>query len=170
MPNKKAKSTCKDKRKNNGRPMGRPTKYNSTVAEEFCRHISEGKSINNICSTIKGMPTNQTIANWLIKNKEFFDMYWAAKLVGVEIQTSDCIDIADNIADKDDVPAASLQVKTRQWQAERLLRLYSPKQLIESKETIEIDSSRLQEVVNIIREKIVSKGSIVPADTTKQIA
>ena len=57
---------------------GRPSSYVKEVADDICQLIAQGESLRKICER-PGMPTRQTIFNWLDENKEFFDQYARAR-------------------------------------------------------------------------------------------
>lgn len=62
--------------------MGRPPiVYNPEIAEEICRRVATtDKSLRKICYEIEGCPSADIVYGWMDNNKNFHDMYVAAKL------------------------------------------------------------------------------------------
>ena len=74
---------------------------NTTYSEEFvntiCTRLSDGESLNKICSSVD-MPCKATVYNWLAnkKHKTFLDKYTQARERQAESFMDECVDIADD--------------------------------------------------------------------------
>jgi len=58
--------------------IGRPTKYSDEWAEAFCREISQGHSVAEICER-REQPSQQSIYTWLRENEHFLERYARAR-------------------------------------------------------------------------------------------
>jgi len=66
--------------------VGRPTKYNKSLAEEICNAIAtSGKGLITLCNEHEEWPERGTIFRWINTNLEFRDMYAVAKEHQVEV-------------------------------------------------------------------------------------
>lgn len=70
------------------RGRGRPSKFNQKVADKICQGLSEGHSLKALCRMHDDLPTFQTVHNWLLVHKNFFDCYIHAR----KIQAHFCAD------------------------------------------------------------------------------
>lgn len=81
----------------------------------------------------EGKPTFQTVNNWLLKHKDFFEQYARAKALRASFYEEECVDIADDgrndkyldnngntRTDWDVVKRSELRIRTRQWCIERI--------------------------------------------------
>lgn len=99
--------------------MARPTVYTPELAAEICRRLAEHGSLRRACND-PGMPTDDRVRLWVSEHKDFAGAYARAKSAGIDALVEQTLDLADGVTDKDAVPAAKLQIKTRHWLAERL--------------------------------------------------
>jgi hypothetical protein len=76
------------------RGRGRPTLYSLELAEEFCRLIVDGMTIDRACKEAR-MPSKRTIQYWLTKYPEFRREFEEAVLFRNQCWMDDCVDIAD---------------------------------------------------------------------------
>lgn len=104
---------------------GRPSVYTPELADEICRRLAEGESLNKICQT-PDFPDESTIRLWALKNHEgFYPKYAQARELQAQKWADDCITIADT-AEKADL--ARLQVDTRKWIVSKMLpKVYGDK-------------------------------------------
>lgn len=104
----------------NKRPIGRPSLYNTEIAEKICDLIARGMSLRAICSS-KDMPTTSTVCLWLSKEPSFSEQYTRAREEQADIFADEIIDIADAVApDSAEVAKAKLQIDARKWKASKL--------------------------------------------------
>ena len=100
---------------------GRPTMYSMKLALEICDRLADGKSLKEICKD-ENMPKKTAVYEWLLRHKEFADMYARAR----EDQADSLADEITAIADAD--PAVILDDKGKprldsafvQWQKNRV--------------------------------------------------
>jgi hypothetical protein len=148
-----------DKPKNKG---GRPRKYSRKLADEICRLISSGISLNKI-EKMPGMPSYQTVMRWLWRDhpdKDWFRQNYAwSREIQAERMAEEINDIADDSEKdyeidpdtglakfcKESVLRARLRVDARKWTASKLL----PKKYGEKLELSGDSQSPL--IVNVIR-------------------
>ena len=79
----------------NKKPIGRPTKYTQTLADEICEGITLGSSIRTVCKP-EHMPSIKTFYTWLRTHDEFLKQYTRACEERTEAMSEDIIDIADD--------------------------------------------------------------------------
>ena len=145
--------------------FGRPTEYDIKLAEQICDAIaSDSKGLKRICAENPTFPDRSTIFRWIIKNKDFCDMYEKAKYFQVEALADDLIEIADDnsldsvendkgniVCNSEYVNRSRLKVETRKWIMERLrAKKYGKTINLDTvKENKEIDSAR--DLVNALK-------------------
>lgn len=121
------------------RKVGRPTKYTTKFAHEFCEMVAvTSKGIKTLCNENAHWPNSDTIYTWLAKYKEFSDLYARAKRQQVEVIIDEILTIADDssrdnvingegkvMVDHEHINRAKLRIDTRKWLAAKLVpRLY----------------------------------------------
>jgi hypothetical protein len=101
-----------------GRP---PMKFDPMVAKVLLEEISQGEqSIRAILESRPGFyPSRATLWKWMAENPDFADQYKIAKAEQTHSFVDDTIYLTDN-AKAETASVVSLQVRARQWQAERL--------------------------------------------------
>lgn len=103
--------------------MGRPSKFNDTLAAEICERIEGGRSLTSVCEDTD-MPSKPTVARWLEANETFRNSYARACEERAAALAEEALSIADGLSGKvfssEDVQAAKLQVDTRKWFAAKL--------------------------------------------------
>ena len=98
--------------------IGRPTKYSDVWAEAFCREISQGHSVAEICER-RDQPSQQSVYTWLREDEDFLERYARAREAQADKFFKECIEIAD-AATQENCNVARLRVDTRKWAAARL--------------------------------------------------
>ena len=98
--------------------IGRPTKYSTEWAEQFCARIAEGQSVAEICGR-RDQPSQQSVYTWLREDEDFLERYARARDAQADKLFKECLEIADK-ATPENVSVARLQVDTRKWAAARL--------------------------------------------------
>lgn len=76
--------------------VGRPTIYTESIADEMCRLLMDGWSLNRICK-LEHMPSRQTFYDWFQKNKEFLDKYAHAREAQGDFSADYLTDIAEDV-------------------------------------------------------------------------
>lgn len=114
--------------------LGRPSIYTEELAEKICAIIATShKSLRKICEG-EGMPSVQTILNWLNTNEAFLAQYTRAKEEQADLLVDEMIEIADDgsqdldgfndygkpMENKEFVNRSKLKVETRKWIASKL--------------------------------------------------
>lgn len=97
--------------------MARPSKYTPVLAERICELIAQGNSKRHI-ETLEGMPTRETIDNWLLRHEGFFSQYARACEIRTEGYAEEVVDIADT---EKDPAIARNRMDARKWVACKLL-------------------------------------------------
>lgn len=91
--------------------------YSKVIAAQICQKLTEGNSLTKI-GAMTGFPPTYIIYYWARQHKEFkLDMSVARK-DRAEYYADQALDIALSTEEKDDVPAAKLQVDTLKWAAQ----------------------------------------------------
>ena len=160
------------------KPTGRPTKYTEELAAEICRRIVEGESLTRICKD-DDLPNVSSVYLWLIKNKDFSEMYARAREDQSDTLADQIIDIGEEtpmmvITDEDGKvtkrmdPAGinrnRLRVDARKWVAAKLKpRKYGDRQILagDSQAPVEVKhSGTLDEVIlNLERKRQLQNES-----------
>lgn len=82
------------------------TRYNTTIADEICRRLGEGESLNAICKD-DGFPAESTVRSWALDDYEGFSAkYTRAR----EIQAHT---LADQIIDIGNTPVEGSETTTK---------------------------------------------------------
>lgn len=114
---------------------GRPTDYSIKLVSTICDRISEGESLRSICRDAE-MPNKCTVFNWLLKHKDFQDLYALAREAQADALADEIIYIADTpllgtktktgadgdveTTEGDMIEHRRLQVDARKWVAAKL--------------------------------------------------
>lgn len=115
---------------------GRPTTYNSVIADSICDQLALGRSIIQI-SDDPDYPAESTIYNWLNRFPEFLEKYTRARELQAEHYASEIVALADTpvearktlirpdgseeITIGDAIERSKLQIEARKWIAMKLL-------------------------------------------------
>src|SRR6476469_7622069 len=98
--------------------IGRPTKYSDEWAEAFCREISQGHSVAEICER-RDQPPEQSIYSWLRGDGDFLERYARAREAQADKYFQEIIEFAD-AATPETVNVARLRVDSRKFTVARL--------------------------------------------------
>lgn len=118
--------------------IGRPAVYTEEIADEICRLLASGESLNAICKS-EHMPARSTVYLWIVNNTNGFSdkharareaQQWAFADDIVEMADRDRIcekvtikaDGSEEIVRLDQVDRSRLQVDSRKWLMARLAR------------------------------------------------
>lgn len=106
---------------------GEPVQFNAMTAHQIVTRRAEGETLKGICDS-RFMPHPSTVHNWLEAHPEFAKAYERATRIGHDMQADECVEIADEVEDKDGVPQAKLRISTRLDILERRDARYSKRQ------------------------------------------
>lgn len=116
---------------------GRPTDYNTDLANEICARIAEGESLRSICRC-EGMPNIRSVMRWLGIHPEFSQQYARAREAQAESMFEEMLEIADDgsndwmertgkdgetgdtVVDHEHVSRSKLRIDTRKWMLARM--------------------------------------------------
>ena len=76
------------------RHRGRPTLYSEALAVRICEHLVEGRSLRSI-ATQDDTPSERTLFNWLVSNKDFRALYDKARELQAEIRADGIFEIVE---------------------------------------------------------------------------
>lgn len=117
---------------------GRPTKYTLKVADEICRRLALGETLNQICRD-GHMPARPTVIDWVLQDRDgFSDKYARAREQLYEHWADETVEISDDsandwmereygagrkerVVDNECVQRSRLRVDTRKWLLSKLL-------------------------------------------------
>jgi len=117
---------------------GRPSLYTEEIADEICRRLEAGESLNAICGDAH-MPSERTVRDWDREDRNGFSpKYASAREAGYLKLADELIDIADNgsndwmkrqrddgstelVLDHEHVTRSRLRVDTRKWVLSKML-------------------------------------------------
>jgi hypothetical protein len=137
-----------------GRPknkIGRPTIYSEKLADEICRRLASGESLNGICKD-PGMPDESTVRQWSLDNHNgFYPKYARAREIQADVFADQIIAIADDcdrdyaetpdgtIPNHELVKRSALRVDARKWLVSKILpKKYGDRQTIEHKNAVPV--------------------------------
>lgn len=107
--------------------------YTTELAEEICRRLSDGESLRRICRS-DGMPTWQTVLNWVRARKDFAVKYREARELQCEVWADEIVDISDDGTNdyvetkhgpkfnRESFERSRLRVDSRKWLLSKRLR------------------------------------------------
>jgi hypothetical protein len=100
---------------------GRPTKYSLGIALEICERIADGESLVKICSDPK-MPKKTAVYEWLLRYKEFADIYARAREDQADTLADEIHAISDELPQQivDDKGKTRYDSAYVQWQKNRV--------------------------------------------------
>jgi len=100
---------------------GRPTKYTEALADEICRRIAEGESLNRVCKDPK-MPAESTVRAWAIDpDHPISAKYARAREMQAHHYADRIADVATNAETGDiDPKAAQAAMHGYEWVAGKL--------------------------------------------------
>ncbi len=142
--------------------IGRPTKYSTEWAEQFCARIAEGQSVAEICGR-RDQPSQQSVYTWLREDEDFLERYARARDAQADKLFKECLEIADK-ATPENVSVARLQVDTRKWAAARL----APKKYGDRVEHDHKGGLNFQPAV-LVQVGGVDRGEVIDADDERKL-
>ncbi|MGO4672971.1 hypothetical protein AB4Z40_08735 [Bosea sp. 2YAB26] len=83
---------------------GRPTDFATDLVDEFCRRVSEGRSVIDVCQD-DDMPSHQTIYKWQRERREFADSLAHARAERSEAFSSQIVALGKRAISEDIDPA-----------------------------------------------------------------
>ena len=111
---------------------GRPTDYSLELAAHICSELSQGRPLTKICAA-DDMPAMSSVYLWLLKNRDFSEMYARAREDQADTMADEIVQIADDglndtyidedgkkRVDQDVVARSRLRVDARKWVAAKL--------------------------------------------------
>lgn len=100
---------------------GRPTLYSLEIALEICDRIADGESLVKICSDPK-MPKKTAVYEWLLRHKEFADIYARAREDQADTLADEIHAISDELPQQivDDKGKTRYDSAYVQWQKNRV--------------------------------------------------
>lgn len=112
---------------------GRPTDYNLEIAKRICDLIATNTvGVKRLCAMHEDLPSHETIYQWILRHKEFADLYTLAKERQQDLQIEEMLEIADDdtndmiqtekgwTANMAAINRARLRIDTRKWHASKL--------------------------------------------------
>lgn len=109
--------------------LGRPSEYTEAKAAEFCKRVSEGRMVRDVCNDAD-MPSAATFYKWLENNESFLKQYTRAKDVQADAMAADILKISDT-SDADNVCDEYGNIKpNHEWIARSKLRVDARKWLL----------------------------------------
>jgi hypothetical protein len=110
---------------------GRPSDYNTEIADKICDLLAEGMSLREICRQ-DGFPSVGAVCRWLGKNEEFHKQYARAREAQADAIADEILDIADNakndwmirdgkpVENHESIRRAQLRIDSRKWLAGKM--------------------------------------------------
>ena len=111
---------------------GRPSLYTPKIADEICKRLAGGESLNAICRE-KHLPSRKVVHEWVADDRNGFrDKYACAREAQADRMAEEILEIADDacndwvmrngtyVFDHENVNRARLRVDARKWLMARL--------------------------------------------------
>ena len=117
--------------------LGRPSLYSDELADEICRKLSEGMSLNRICQA-ENFPAESTVRAWALDDyKGFSAKYTRARDLGLDALADEVMAIADDgsedittrynekgepyeVTDQEHIARSRLRFDARRWYLSKL--------------------------------------------------
>lgn len=111
--------------------IGRPTEYNTDVADSICARIADGESLRSICRC-SDMPSMSMVMRWLGVHQYFREQYARAREEQADKIFDELLEIADDgrndwiekeqgsVVDHEHVSRSKLRIDTRKWMLARM--------------------------------------------------
>lgn len=95
--------------------------YTPELAEEICRRLSMGESLNSICKT-EGYPSEGTVRAWAVEDYAgFASKYARAREAQADVYFEQIKQIADETpAVREEIELARLKIDARKWTSARM--------------------------------------------------
>ena len=137
-------------KKNTGaKPVGRPSKFTQTLADNICERIANGESLRSICSDEK-YPAARTVHRWMSENEEFCQQYARAREAQADLLAEQTVEIADDPksgVDAVSVAHARLRIDARKWYAGKVApKKYGDKVQTELSGAVQIETRPLSDL------------------------
>lgn len=100
---------------------GRPTLYSLAIALQICERIADGESLVKICGDAK-MPKKTAVYEWLLRHKEFSEIYARAREDQADTLADEIHAISDELPQQivDDKGKTRYDSAYVQWQKNRV--------------------------------------------------
>ena len=117
-----------------GKPVGRPSSFSQSIADEICERLANGESLRAICGR-EDMPSQATVFVWLAKDPAFQEQYARARTTQADVLFDQILSIADTpligvktvtkgttveTTEGDMIEHRRLQIDARKWLAGKL--------------------------------------------------
>lgn len=105
-----------------GRPRGGQTKYTRALADEICRRLSEGETLQAICREAH-VPSIGTVLGWVTDDRDgFAERYARAREAQAHVYAGEIVDLADaGEARMANVELLRVRIDARKWFAAKVL-------------------------------------------------
>lgn len=115
---------------------GRPTDYNSDIAEKICAWLSGGKSLRAFCRQ-PGTPDAATVCRWIVRHEEFRKQYAQAREAAGYAHADGIIEIVEDVRSGElDHLSAKAMMDGLKWSAERMApKAHSSRQEVDHSST-----------------------------------
>lgn len=91
---------------------GRPRVYTKELGDKICDLIASGLSLRKVCK-LDGIPSRDTISQWIVNDKDFSDQYARACRFRREEKFDELEEITEIV---EDVQRARLKIDVIKWQ------------------------------------------------------
>ena len=96
-----------------------PKQFDEGIREDVCKGLMDGKSLVDICNQ-KGMPSRDTVYDWIKSDASFSDMYARAREIGLDKEADEIRELADN-GTNEDAAIIRLRMDARKWRLSKML-------------------------------------------------
>lgn len=162
----KKRKSPKSRKKENAKPLGRPTDYNDEIADYVCEQVATHDcGLDKIIANDPKMPSSKSVYRWRYKHPLFRQKYALAKMAQADILAEQCLSISDDargdakltdsgeeVVNAEFVARSRLRVDTRKWLASKLM----PKQYGDARqiEDLQAQNDNLRAELKELREAL----------------
>lgn len=109
--------------------------------EHICIELASGRSLKNILDKDDGMPSRQTVYQWLMQDSTFADNYTRAREAQADFFADEITDIADT---EEDANKARVRIDARKWAAGKLKpKVYGDRLQLDGDMTVSMTDAQL---------------------------
>ncbi|HYI40005.1 MAG TPA: hypothetical protein VE053_06775 [Allosphingosinicella sp.] len=98
--------------------MGRPSSYDTALADDICAKLASGMSLRKICDE-DGMPDRETVRRWQMENEDFAAKCARARDIQADEYFDRVLQVVDDVAEGT-AKSARVKLAGLQWMASKL--------------------------------------------------
>lgn len=126
--------------------------------EHICIELASGRSLKSILDKDEGMPSRQTVYQWLMQDSSFTDNYTRAREAQADFFADEITDIADT---EEDANKARVRIDARKWAAGKLKpKVYGDRLQLDGDMTVSMTDAQLDSRLSKLLGKAGAAGAL----------